>query len=331
MLELQAYAEHISCRTRIEVIIYAVAGIDFRIKSFVLRNHKWILNGSVNTAADATILAGLKELTEGIAKRDIVEAQEAGVAYEIVAHIIICLAREAKIDRLFRNIGIGTIRIDTGPSNVSLIAQEVIVEVVIQTSAHRKAEVPILIQELVSHTHRYVSCRLFVDVLIIFIDDAVAIAVYEDTFQGASILVVHLLINVEAICRSADDIGLYFITQTARDAVARFNNSIVARELSNLITIPSCVVSNLPREVVGNNRTRINRKFETCITERTDVLIVIYGGRETSIEEREVHTGVPRRRTFPLQVWIISFRTIDRKVFISERILRITVALNITR
>ena len=115
------------------------------------------------------------------------------------------------------------------------------------------------------------SRRALVIVAVGIINDAIGIAVDEDTFERRAILAIDLLIDVEAIGGIADRVRLAVIARSGRDATDLDLVPLLTDELSYLILVVSGVGGQLPVPIIGLDGTQRESELDTLVLERTDV------------------------------------------------------------
>lgn len=133
-LEVQTKTNEVSGRTRVEVLINT-AGINFWVEAIVVGYYERVLNSGVDTAGNALVLIGSKEAVETVAERNVVATQERCVLHEVVAGNRVAQAGEAQIDVLIGKVRVGTVAVNAGCSYIAPVAQEIVVNVVVQAGA----------------------------------------------------------------------------------------------------------------------------------------------------------------------------------------------------
>ena len=81
LLESSYYAKSSCDRARINVAVDTV--VVFRIKTFVLCNHEWILHCTIDAEAELV----LEQAGPSVTECDVVAAEEAGIAAPVVTHL----------------------------------------------------------------------------------------------------------------------------------------------------------------------------------------------------------------------------------------------------
>ena len=274
--ELQIETNHVSAGTRIEVVVYtSVAGVaEFGVETVILRDDEGILHEEVGASGDAFKFACFEEVAEAVAQGDVVAAEEGGVANEVVAHGVVALSAPTEFELFHGTVGPFVLHGHAAEADVGAVAEEVIVGVVVQTGAEREAEVPVLVDELGGEAHENVGRGFLIDVAIIGVDVAVAVAIDEHVFDGVTVLVIDLLIDIEGVGRIAHLVDL---NRTAggefggRDTGGDAAGTVV--EFRNLVSVPHHVVGHFPVEVAGLDGTGVEGELDTIVVETADVLV----------------------------------------------------------
>ena len=220
-------------------------------------------------------------------------------------------------------------------TDISVVRQVIVVNIVTDRSAEACGEVKVLVDELRGQTHGDRSCRALVAVAVSLRDDAVTVTVDEDTLKRFTILVINLLVDEEGVHRLTHLLHLDTDTVTTRDSVAGPSVVVLAAtgELGYLIVVPAYIVADIPCKVLGDDGLGIDRELNTVVLQRTHILpklrsevgtgrnnhalqqvfgltvVTINTGSDAVVEESEVETGVIGCGLLPCQIRVVRLRT----------------------